>query len=76
MIFFFIDIEIKQLESKYKWHYARIISKYNLKNYDYRKSSRLRQLRDEINEKKFILTMRYLKNKLPDEIKYEIYKFL
>ena len=74
--FYFINIEIKQLESKYKWHYARIISEYNLKTYDYRKSSKLIQLRDEINEKKFILSLRYLKKKLPDEIIYEIYKFL
>ena len=74
--FYFINKEIIELESKYKWHHSRIINHYFFMNFDYRKYDKLRQLRDEINEKKFILSLRYLKKKLPDEIIYEIYKFL
>ena len=73
--FYFINKEIIELESRYKWHYSRIINHYFFMNFDYRKYDKLRQLRDEINEKKFILSLRYLKKKLPDEIIYEIYKF-
>ncbi len=74
--FYYINKEIIELESKYKWHCSRIKKTmvYYLYFY-YRKSTKLRELRDEINEKKFILSLRYLKKKLPDEIIYEIYKF-
>ena len=75
--FYFINKEIIELESKYKWHYSRIKrTMIYFLNFDYRKSNKLRELRNEINEKKFILSLRYLKKKLPDEIIYEIYKFL
>ena len=71
--FYYINKEIIELESKYRWHYSRTMI-YFL-NFDYRKSTKLRELRNEINEKKFILSLRYLKKKLPDKIIYEIYKF-
>ena len=74
--FYFINKEIIGLESKYKWHYIRISNDYIFMNFDYRKSDKLRKLRDEINEKKFILSLGYLKKKIPDDIIYEIYKFL
>ena len=73
--FYYINKEIIELESKYKWHCSRIKKTMVYLNFDYRKSTKLRELRDEINEKKFILSLRYLKKKLPDEIIYEIYKF-
>ena len=74
--FYFINKEIIELESKYKWHYTRIKrTMIYFLYFDYRKSTKLIELRNEINEKKFILSLRYLKKKLPDEIIYEIYKF-
>ena len=38
--------------------------------------TQIEEVKEEIDEKKFILSLRYLKKKLPDEIIYEIYKFL
>ena len=74
--FYYINKEIIELESKYKWHYTRIKrTMIYFLYFDYRKSTKLRELREEIDEKKFILSLRYLKKKLPDEIIYEIYKF-
>ena len=74
--FYFMNKEIRRLELKYKKNYTRIRNLNKLMYLDYRKSSKLRKLRSEIDEKKFILSTRYLKKKLPDELIYEIYKFL
>ena len=74
--FYFMNQEIRRLEIKYKKNYTMIKNLNHVKDFDYRKSWKLRMLRSEIDGKKFILSTRYLKKKLPDEMIYEIYKFL
>ena len=59
--FYYINKEIIKLESKYKWHYSRTMIYFLY--FDYRKSTKLRELREEIDEKKFILSTRYSKKK-------------
>ena len=74
--FYFMNQEIRRLEIKYKKNYTMIKNLNHVKDFDYRKSTKLIMLREEIDGKKFILSLRYFKKKLPDEIIYEIYKFL
>ena len=74
--FYFLNKEIKKLETKYKKNATRYKNLCRGRELEGSEKWNLERLRSEINEKKFILSTRYLKKKLPDELIYEIYKFL
>ena len=74
--FYFMNQEIKKLETKYKKNHTMIKNICRGRELNSLEKWKLRMLRSEIDEKKFVLSTRYLKKKLPDELIYEIYKFL
>ena len=73
--FYFMNKDIKRLQTKYKKNETILRKRFGDK-LGYFSRWKLRDLKDEIIEKKLILSTRYLKKKLPDEIIYEIYKYI